>query len=86
MVTARQLLDDDVEGERIWDVVRHLLHLFFAIVFILLCEAKLAKLITAPGEELCVLGLFPTIFVRLDKLKACTYFTIVNHFYFIFTK
>ena len=39
MVAAGQLLDDDVEGERIRDVVGHLLHLLFALVFVLLCEA-----------------------------------------------
>ena len=54
VVAARQLLNDDVKGERVWYVERYLLHLFLSLRFVVLGQAQLAELVAAPGEKLSV--------------------------------
>ena len=83
VITAGQLLNDNVKGERIRDMISDLLHLFIPLSFVLTSKAKLAKLITSPRKEFCVLRRFSTVFTRLDKLKTCPNFTVVNHFYLL---
>ena len=80
MIATRQLLNDDVEGERVGDVVRQLLHFFVSLGRVFLCEAQLAELVAAPGEKLCILWSFAVPFC-LYKLKACSNFAIVNHLF-----
>ena len=83
MITAGQLLNDNVKGERIRDVISDLFHFLVSLSFILTSEAELAKLITTPRKEFCVLRRFSSVFSWLDKLEACPNFTVVNHFYFL---
>ena len=83
VITAGQLLDDNVKGERIRDVISDLLHLLVSLSFVLTSQTELTKLITAPRKEFSVLRRFSTILTWLDKLKTCPNFTVVNHFYFL---
>ena len=82
MITAGQLLNDNVKGERIRDMISDLLHFFISLSFIITSEAKLSILITTPRKEFGVLRRFSTIFTWLDKLKTSSNFTVVNHFLF----
>ena len=81
MITAGQLLNDNVKGERIRNVISDLFHLLVSLSFVFTGKAKLAKLITTPRKEFCVLWRFSAIFTWLDKLEACPNFTVVDHFY-----
>ena len=81
MITAGQLLNDNVKGERIWDMISDLLHFFISLSFIITSEAKLSILITTPRKEFGVFRRLSTIFTWLDKLKTSTNFTVVNHFF-----
>ena len=56
VVATRQLLDYDVEGEGVRDVVGHLLHLFLALGRVFLSHSELAVAVAAPREKLCVRG------------------------------
>ena len=63
-------------------MVSYLLHLFFPFALEVLCETELPVSITAPREELGVLGRLIVFICWVHKREACTYFAVVNHFIF----
>lgn len=68
VVSARQLLDYYVKGERIRHMICNLFHFFIPVRVIVLREALLAILVGTPAEELGVLECF--LIVSWLKLKA----------------
>ena len=65
VVSTRQLLDDDIEGKRVWDVVGHLFHFFVPLCLKVLCESQLAELVVAPREKFCVFWTL-TVLICID--------------------
>ena len=89
MITTGELLNYNVEGKRVRDMVCDLLHLLFSRRLILLCKAELAELVTAPGKEFCILLaysfklLWIILFNKMEG-RAPSWYLFFNHFSLLF--